>query len=335
MPVLSQWTAQREQPGVEALNAIMAITVLRHRVDDSLGLILERTVASLGATSGSLHLAEHPGDNLSLIKAVGVERCDLLTNLSWDDHLIWRLHHAPDKRDILVQPLNYASPWVALAPGRPVTLAAIRLGGRHKWSGVMVFAWPYRSQAERHRDTLGIIQQYARQVLVDHEGIEQRARDFQAMSIRLQCQEGLAQTVAQTMANGLSLTYGTLHLLSAEANLSSGLAGVLQGALEQVTALAERLEDLKCADHSIEAEPVSIEEVVEMTLGMIARHQVDQSFEIEMDIPSDLPDLWCQRIGLLQVLDNLLRNAVRHNTGCPNLQVWLRARLIRNWIEFE
>ena len=313
----------------------MATTVLRRSVDDSLGLILERTVASLGATSGSLHLAEFPGDNLLLIKAVGVERRDLVTDLSWDDDLIWRLHHAPDKRNILVQPLNYASPWAALAAGRPVTLAAIRLGGRHKWSGVMVLAWPYRSQAERYLETLRIIQQHARQVLVDYEGTEQRTRDFQAMSARLHCQEVLARTVAQDIANRLSLTSGALHLLSAEANLPPGQVEVLQRALEQVAVLTQMLEDLKCADRSIEPEPVSVEEVLEMALGMIAQHQADHSFQFEMDIPSDLPELWCERIDLLQVLDHLLHNAVRHNMGCPNLQVWLRARPIRNWIEFE
>jgi hypothetical protein len=49
---------------------------------------------------------------------VGIERRDLITDLSWGDNLIWRLHHSPDKRDILVQPLNHASPRVALAGGR-------------------------------------------------------------------------------------------------------------------------------------------------------------------------------------------------------------------------
>jgi signal transduction histidine kinase len=72
-----------------------------------------------------------------------------------------------------------------------------------------------------------------------------------------------------------------------------------------------------------------------MAAGMMARQQEDNAFEFMLEVPSDLPDIWGERIGILRVLDNLLTNAIRHNADSPDLSIWLRAQRTGEWVEFE
>ena len=127
---LDRQAVRRARQAAEALNAVMAATVLRRNLSESMGLILTQTVESLQAVSGTLHLAEAEGHALRLVYSVGVEHLDWLAQVSPDDPLLQRLTISP--KEILLAPLDLNSRWVALATDLLLTLVVMRLGERTK-----------------------------------------------------------------------------------------------------------------------------------------------------------------------------------------------------------
>jgi signal transduction histidine kinase len=329
---VGRWVGESERQEADVLSAIMAATVLRRSLEESMGLVLEGAVDQLKAASGSLHLAEGEGRFLRMVYAVGIEQFDLLARIPLNDSLVSRLLSAPE--DAIVEPLNLDSPWTALSPGTGMTLIAVRLGGRNRRQGLMVLAWRSRRQAEKSLQAVLGIGRYTRQMLFEFDELARRAGDFQALSETVQRLEALTRTAAHDLGNKMSLAYGFLSVL-AEETLAPDHQAIVSRVLRHLEVLKTMLEDFKDPDRPLELERVPVEEIVELSAGLMARQMEDVFFEFTVDVPAGLPDLWGERIAILRILDNLLSNAVKHNLDTPNLHIWLCARQVENQVMFE
>ncbi len=326
------WSAQRGHRETDALNAVMTATVHRHSLEESMGLLLDYAVEHLHASSGSLHLADDATGDLRLVYAAGIERFDLLARLPLNDPLVARLLAVSE--EVLIEPLEFESPWAALSLGTRLTLVAMRLGGRSRRQGLMVLAWRTRREAASHSSSVLSIGRYARQMLSEFDELARRASDFQALNTALQRLEALTRTAAHDLGNKLTGFYGGLYALSA-AERAPEFQPQVEELLRQLDVVNTMLEDFKDPDRSLEVERVSVEEVIELSAGLMARQLNDTFFEFTVDVPAGLPDVWGERIAILRILDNLLSNAIKHNLEKPNLHIWLCARLSGNEILFE
>jgi hypothetical protein len=135
----SKWSVRRERQTMETLNAVMEATVLRRSLKESVGKILEKTVEGLGATSGSVHLADGEERYLHLVHAAGVQWFDGLTQVPLSDALVMRLN--PTVEGVIVETPELTSPWAALTTGQSPTLVTIRLGERQR-GNVLVLGGP-------------------------------------------------------------------------------------------------------------------------------------------------------------------------------------------------
>jgi len=329
---LGRWSAARERQEADVLSAIMAATVLRRSLEESMGIVIECAASQLQAVSGSLHLADADERSLRMVYAVGMEQFDLLARVPLNDPLVRRLLSAPE--DAILEPLDLDSHWAALSPGVRLTLVGVRLGGRYRRQGLMVLAWRSRRQAEKNLQAMLGIGRYTRQMLFEFDELARRAGDFQALSATVQRLEALTRTAAHDLGNKMSLAYGFLSVLAEEA-LAPDHQAMVTRVLRQLEVLKTMLEDFKDPDRPLQAECVSVEEIVELSAGLMARQMEDVFFEFTVDVPAGLPDLWGERIAILRILDNLLSNAVKHNLDTSNLHIWLCARQVENQVMFE
>lgn len=326
---ISRQAAQRERRAADALNAVMAATVLRRNLDETLGVILARAVETLRAVSGTLHLADE--SSLRLVYSVGVEQLDWLTNVPLDDSLIQYIAN----EDVRLVPLEQNSCWVALSPdSRLLTLVVGQLGWRARRQGIVVLGWPTHSQAESNMNAVRSICQYAQQVLAEFEVIEEQAREFQALATELHRQEVLSRTAAHDISNQLATSLGYCSLLAETPDLPSTPMELAQKALQQITLVQPLLDDLKSPDRVVEPARVPVERFVELLSGIMALRG-DAPVTFRLDVPTNLPDVWCERVAIMRVFYNLLTNAIRHNADCEALEVWVRARQVEQVIEFE
>ena len=330
--VVSRQLVLRERRVSDALGAVMRATVLRRNQEETLARVLVTTVQALDAVSGALHLADDSG-LLQLVHAEGVERFDLIARVPPSDDLVKALSHAAD--DVLVFPLERATRWSALSrDGEPLTLIAVRLGGRTSDLGLMVIGWRRRSEAELNLGAVRAIGQYTRQVLGEFESIAQRARELQQVLDATQRQEVLVRTVAHDLGNKLQAATVTLMLLRATRDIAPP-ARELSGRLEaQLELIQQMLSELTDPDRPPQPEEVAVEDLVEVIGGLMAmRRKAGVHFRLE--VPTSLPNLWCEQLAVMRVFDNLLQNAVRHNPNRPDLHVTVRAELMDECIEFE
>jgi signal transduction histidine kinase len=330
--VVSRQLVLRERRVSDALGAVMRASVLRRNQEETLARILATTVESLGAASGVLHLADDSG-LLQLVHAEGVERFDLLARVPPSDDLVRALSRAAD--DVLVCPLERDTRWSALSQhGEPLVLIAVRLGGRASDLGLMAIGWRGRPDAELNLGAVRAIGQYTRQVLGEFESIAQRARELQQALDATQRQEVLVRTTAHDLGNKLQAATGTLMLLRATRDMAPP-ARELSGRLEaQLELIQQMLSELTDPDRPPQPEEVAVEDLVEIIGGLMAmRRKAGVHFRLE--VPTSLPNLWCEQLAVMRVLDNLLQNAMRHNPDHPNLHVTVRAELLDDAIQFE
>lgn len=330
--VMSRQLVLRERRVSDALSAVMRATVLRRNQEETLARILVTTVQSLDAASGALHLADDSG-LLQLVHAEGVERFDLIARVPPFDDLIKALSRATD--DVLVFPLERDTRWSALSRhGEPLTLIAVRLGGRASDLGLMVIGWHHRHEAELNLGAVRAIGQYTRQVLGEFESITQRARELQQALDATQRQEVLVRTTAHDLGNKMQAATATLMLLRAIKDIVPS-ARELSGRLEaQLELIQQMLSELTDPDRPPQPEEVAVEDLVEVIGGLMAmRRKVGVHFQLE--VPTSLPNLWCEQLAVMRVFDNLLQNSVRHNPDYPNLHVTVRAELLDDGIQFE
>lgn len=322
---LDRHANQRARHTAEARNAVMTATVLRRNRHESLALILEKTADNLQAESGTLHMYDAGAGAWHLIHSVGVERLDCLACVSVNDPLLQ--HLVSSAEDVTAIRLDSDSLWAALYRAGSFTVTITRLSGAHAVAGAMVLSWPRRAQAEANMEALLGIGRYASQVLVEFEDIAERAREFQALSVELHRQEVWRRTTAHDIGNQLAMVFGPVSLLVSETDIPPEHATHLRSCLEQLSIVQALLDDLMNPGRAVEPTRVSVEGIVEMLGGLMAvRREAGAVFTL--DVPTGLPDLWCERLAVLRVFDNLLTNAVRHNPDTEALRLWVRAQQV-------
>jgi signal transduction histidine kinase len=333
---LGKWSAHRERRSADALGAVMQATTLRRSLQETMGRLLESTTSGLNADSAALHVLDESDGNFKLFYTVGIVQLARLVNIPPDDPL--RAHLEADRDGVVTGVVDdFGSPWAALAHGPTLALAAARIEGwrDRKPQGMITLGWSSSQAAHANRLALLNISRYARQVLGEFEEIEQRARDIQSLSAELQRQEALARTAAHDLLNKLTFAYGTVSTLLAEGRVPIPDRESVERALAQITLVNQMLEDLRDPDRPIQPQRVRVEDLVELAAGMMVPYQANALVDFALDVPPGLPDVWGERVEILRVLDNLLTNAVRHNTDCLPVRIWLRARRAGGEVEFE
>lgn len=100
---------------------------------------------------------------------------------------------------------------------------------------------------------------------------------------------------------------------------------------ERLSRLIQNVLELSNLEHNRQAtggEPAvgAVRPVLEEAIRVLDRHARDKGFTIELDAPDDLPTVRFERDGLLQVLINLVDNAIKFSTGTEKKIVVVQAR---------
>lgn len=313
----------------DPLGTIMAATVLRRSRRETLGHLLEAVVRVVGAEGAVAYLVDPRTSQLEAAYVIGVDHFDQVARVPVTDPLVQAL--SSHKQDVLqVEVDNPTLRWAALANGKARALAAIKIGAPRGLAveQFLLIGWRRKRGAQDAAALLPDIGRYARQVQAGFDETEQRARDVQALSAGIQQLEVLSRTTAHDVLNKVTATLVALELVG-------GDSPDVERARAQIALAGEMLEDLRDPDRPISPEAVRVEELVELSAGLMAVYQEDQAVDFRLDIAPGLPDVWAERVEVLRVLDNILTNAVRHNGDRSPLRVWMRVRRDGGDVLFE
>lgn len=327
--LIGRATATGPARGRDPLGAIMAATVQRRSRRETLGHLLEAVVHVVRAESAVAYLVDPRTSQLEAVYAIGVDHFDQVARVPVTDPLVQAL--VAHKGDVLqVEVDNPSLRWAALAHGKARALALIKIGAPRGLNveQFLLLGWQKKRSAQQVTDLLPDIGRHARQVLAGFDETEQRARDIQSLSAGIQQVEVLSRTTAHDVLNKITATLGALDLAGSD-------SPDVERARAQIALAGEMLEDLRDPDRPIAPEAVRVEELVELSAGLMAVYQEDQAIDYKLDIAPGLPDVWAERVEVLRVLDNLLTNAVRHNADRSSLRVWMRVRRDGAVVQFE
>ncbi len=318
--LIGRATAGGRRRPQDPLGTIMAATVLRRSRRETLGHLLEAVVRVVRAESAVAYLVDPRTSQLDAAYVIGVDHFDEVAHVPITDPLVQAL--AAHKQDVLqVEVDNPSLRWAALANGKARALAALKIGAPRGLAveQFLLIGWRRKRDAQDAAGLLHDIGRYARQVLAGFDETEQRARDVQALSAGIQQLEVLSRTTAHDVLNKVTASLGSLDLAASD-------SPDVERARAQIALAGEMLEDLRDPDRPISPEAVRVEELVELSAGLMAVYQEDQAVDFRLDIAPGLPDVWVERVEILRVLDNILTNAVRHNGDRSPLRVWMRVR---------
>jgi signal transduction histidine kinase len=97
--------------------------------------------------------------------------------------------------------------------------------------------------------------------------------------------------------------------------------------LNEVTRLTRTVDNLltisriQDVGHFYTFESVDPGTLLEDALNSFEPHLKEQAFEVKVDIPAPLPPVYADRTAMLQVLENLLDNAIRYSNGTRQLTI--------------
>lgn len=336
---LSRTTLERERRVADALNIVMAETVLRRDQDETLAQIFRQTLTALKADRGMFHLRGEAGHSLSgsstkylLLESERVDEISYFVGLDAYEPLFHMLNAADDSVQVVTGQVG--SRWrVLMTAGTSTSLLMIRIGQRDESRGVMTLSFHRRSAAENARSSARAIGRYATQVLDEFDGLRARAREIQILVAAQGRHELLVRTTAHDLGNTLSMTNAAiLRLRGADGLGVDGQQWMAQ--LESQMAIAgQMLADLTSPNRPLALERVPVERLIELVSGLMApRREAGRQFGF--DVPLGLPDVVCDRIATIRVVDNLLQNALRHNIDRDVLSIVMRARHESGCVEF-
>ena len=324
--VLGRAMGSESMKTASAVNAVVTGTALRRDRRQTLARILEISRESLVADGGTLLLAPAHG-RLELVSAVGVRRLDLLANVSSEDEVVVKAG-----QQVLLASVT-GLPWAALSDGRPATLAVIALhGGRA--SGVLVLCWGSRRPAAAASNALRQIGAYTDQVLGEFDALAEQARSIGLINETLATQVMLVRASAHDMRNKLSAARGFFGLLRGTA-LDASLQTMGEGVERELLLLYQMLDDFTTPDRPLEPQEVAVDDIVRVAAAMGNDGVSDGDGVFLLDAPAGLPSVWGERLGILRVLDNLIRNATRHNNRVRRLEITLTVRAVGDYVQFS
>jgi signal transduction histidine kinase len=308
---------------------VMAATITRRDREQTMSVILERSVEALGAARGTLHLLQPEASDYRLAHAVNVQYLDQLVTLPADDLVLQRSRSSV--LPVIFEADQAGSRWSALGNGQVHVIVGVGLGHQ----ALLGLTWPSALQAERQLPALQGIQRYSQQVLAEFADLDARAADIQALSESLDHHERLTRTAAHDLSNKLAAAQALLDVACDGADFGGEAAELVRQAQEQMSLSQPLVDELSDPGHEIEREPLQVEELARLAVAMLARRRRGQDVVFTLEVAPNLPAFWGQRLAVLRVLDNLLSNALKHNLTCPQLRVWLRVWAENNQVVFE
>ncbi len=124
--------------------------------------------------------------------------------------------------------------------------------------------------------------------------------------------------ISETLAKG---RYSTPDTIGDYARLLSDESERLRGLVDNLLTFA-RVND---ARHAYTFETIDVLDVVEDVLEHADGRLAEQQFEVVVDIPHDLPRVHADRVAFMQVLANLIDNAIKYSDGRAYLAISARA----------
>ena len=76
----------------------------------------------------------------------------------------------------------------------------------------------------------------------------------------------------------------------------------------------------------LELKPCSIKSIVEKVLARLKKAIKDRSIVVHKDIPGDIPDVFADEVGIIQVLFNLIDNAIKYNQERGEITIRARSK---------
>ena len=120
--------------------------------------------------------------------------------------------------------------------------------------------------------------------------------------------------VSETLARG---RFRSPEKVSEYASLLLNEASRLTRTVDNLLAVS-RVQDI---EHFYTFESLDPGTLLEDALNGFQSHLKEQGFEISVDIPAPLPSVYADRTAMLQVLENILDNAVRYSNGTRQLTI--------------
>jgi signal transduction histidine kinase len=153
-----------------------------------------------------------------------------------------------------------------------------------------------------------------------HDEIGELARAFNAMADGLARQERLRRNMVSDVAHELRTPLTNIRgyleaLRDGVARPEKALLASLHDEALLLNRLVDDLQDLALAEAGqlrLEPQLASLHEIADQAAGALRPALEAKQLELQIALPSDLPDLWAdpERVG--QVLRNLLNNAIMH-----------------------
>jgi signal transduction histidine kinase len=120
--------------------------------------------------------------------------------------------------------------------------------------------------------------------------------------------------VSETLARG---RFRSPEKVSEYASLLLNEASRLTRTVDNLLAVS-RVQDI---EHFYTFESLDPGTLLEDALNGFQSHLKEQGFEVRVDIPAPLPSVYADRTAMLQVLENILDNAVRYSNGTRQLTI--------------
>ncbi len=268
-----------------------------------------------GAPRSALYLPD-AREQLALVEAKGVRDLAGLVRLSSADGALARLNRA----EIVLTAAPMESPWASLAEGGFRHLIGFRLGATAA-DGLMVFAWRSRLEAEFNLPALEEAARDSRRVQHEFVEIQRQARAIQREIAQRQAREATLRTGAHDIGNRIQAIVAQLNRAQNEA----ANPGSAERAMEQIELLGRMVEDMLDPERPVEWETVPVAEILATVSGWAV--ELTRS-GVVLEVADHVPgaQVRADRLELLRVFDNLIRNAIRHNPDSPGLTVRVTAR---------
>lgn len=177
--------------------------------------------------------------------------------------------------------------------------------------------------------------------VTEHDEIGELAESFNEMAARLEDSEQrrvkLIGDVAHELRTPLATLGGYLEgLLDDVITPSAELWAQLQGEVSRLTRLTDDLQELSRVESgqvTLDRRPVSPSELVEAAIGRMAPAYADKGVRLESSAMKNLADVEADSDRILQVLTNLLANAVRHTPSGGRVSI--DVKVTRDVVEFH
>ena len=126
--------------------------------------------------------------------------------------------------------------------------------------------------------------------------------------------------VAHELKNPMTSIKGYTELIAKGAvgpvtDMQANFLGTIQSNVERMSTLVSELNDnskIEAGRLRLDFKTVDIAEVVDEVMRSTRRQMEDRKQSSSIDLPSKLPDIWADRTRLVQIITNLVSNAIKY-----------------------